>query len=118
MSRFASRLGIWRFAALLLAACEANADEPGGYSPDEAVQRMVVPEGFHVEVFAAEPMVRQPVAACFDERGRLWVVEYLQYPNPAGRKPVTVDQYLRAEYDKMPEPPPHGARGADRIKIL
>ena len=79
---------------------------------------MVVPEGFHVEVFAAEPMVRQPVSACFDERGRLWVVEYLQYPNPAGLKPVTVDQYLRTEYDKVPEPPPRGARGADRIKIL
>jgi putative membrane-bound dehydrogenase-like protein len=79
---------------------------------------MVVPEGFRVEVFAAEPMVRQPVSACFDQRGRLWVVEYLQYPNPAGLKPVTVDQYLRTEYDRIPEPPPRGPRGADRIKIL
>ena len=79
---------------------------------------MVVPPGFHVEVFAAEPMVRQPVSASFDERGRLWVVEYLQYPNPAGLKPVTVDQYLRTEYDRVPEPPPRGPRGADRIKIL
>ena len=79
---------------------------------------MVVPPGFHVEVFAAEPMVRQPLSASFDERGRLWVIEYLQYPNPAGLKPVTVDQYLRTEYDRMPEPPPRGPRGADRIKIL
>jgi putative membrane-bound dehydrogenase-like protein len=79
---------------------------------------MVVPDGFHVEVFAAEPLVRQPVTASFDERGRLWVIEYLQYPNPAGLKPVTVDQYLRTEYDRMPEPPPRGPRGADRIKIL
>ncbi len=71
---------------------------------------MIVPEGFHVEVFAAEPMVRQPVTASFDERGRLWVVEYLQYPHPAGLKPVTVDQYLRTEYDKRPEPPPRGVR--------
>ena len=54
----------------------------------------------------------------FDERGRLWVIEYLQYPNPAGLKPVTVDQYLRTEYDRVPEPPPRGPRGADRIKIL
>jgi putative membrane-bound dehydrogenase-like protein len=79
---------------------------------------MVVPKGFHVEVFAAEPMVRQPVTASFDERGRLWVVEYLQYPVPAGLKPVTVDQYLRTEYDRVPEPPPRGPRGADRIKVL
>ena len=63
-------------------------------------------------------MVRQPLSASFDERGRLWVIEYLQYPNPAGLKPVSVDQYLRTEYDRVPEPPPRGPRGADRIKIL
>jgi putative membrane-bound dehydrogenase-like protein len=79
---------------------------------------MVVPPGFHVEVFASEPMVRQPLTVSFDERGRAWVIEYLQYPNPAGLKPVTVDQYLRTEYDRVPEPPPGGPRGADRIKIL
>ncbi|MEJ7640302.1 MAG: PVC-type heme-binding CxxCH protein, partial [Singulisphaera sp.] len=90
----------------------------GGYTPEEARARMVVPEGFHVEVFASEPMVRQPVTACFDERGRAWVIEYLQYPNPAGLKPVKVDQYLRTEYDRFPDPPPRGPRGADRIKIL
>ena len=90
----------------------------GGYTPEEARARMVVPEGFHVEVVAAEPMIRQPVTASFDERGRLWVIEYLQYPNPAGLKPVTVDQYLRTEYDRVPDPPPRGPRGADRIKIL
>ena len=43
-----------------------------------------LPEGFRVEVFASEPEIRQPVAACFDERGRMWVIEYLQYPVPAG----------------------------------
>ncbi len=30
----------------------------GGYTPEEARARMVVPAGFHVEVFACEPMVR------------------------------------------------------------
>jgi putative membrane-bound dehydrogenase-like protein len=111
-------MGAWGLVALALAFAEAAAQSPGGLTPDEAVKRMVVPEGFHVEVFASEPMVRQPVTASFDERGRLWVVEYLQYPNPAGLNPVTVDQYLRTEYDRMPEPPPRGPRGADRIKIL
>jgi putative membrane-bound dehydrogenase-like protein len=90
----------------------------GGYTPEEAGARMVVPAGFRVEVVAAEPMIRQPVTASFDERGRLWVIEYLQYPTPAGLKPVTVDQFLRTEYDRVPEPPPKGPRGADRIKIL
>jgi putative membrane-bound dehydrogenase-like protein len=90
----------------------------GGYPPEEARARMIVPDGFHVEVVAAEPMIRQPVTASFDERGRLWVIEYLQYPNPAGLKPVTIDQFLRTEYDRVPDPPPRGPRGADRIKIL
>jgi putative membrane-bound dehydrogenase-like protein len=102
----------------ILGASPLAGEEPGGFRPEEAVRRMVVPEGFHVEIFAAEPMVRQPLSATFDERGRLWVIEYLQYPNPAGLKPVTVDQYLRTEYDRVPEPPPRGPRGADRIKIL
>ena len=89
-----------------------------GYTPEEARGRMVVPDGFHVEVFASEPMIRQPLTVSFDSRGRAWVIEYLQYPTPAGLKPVTVDQYLRTEYDRIPDPPPRGPRGADRIKIL
>ncbi len=109
---------MWCAIALLWPAVSLRSEEDGGFTPDEAVKRMVVPPGFHVEVFAAEPMVRQPLSASFDERGRLWVIEYLQYPNPAGLKPVTVDQYLRTEYDRVPDPPPRGPRGADRIKIL
>jgi putative membrane-bound dehydrogenase-like protein len=112
------RLAIGWIAALLVGGAAAADDVPGGFAPEDAARRMVLPQGFHAEVFAAEPMVRQPVSASFDERGRLWVIEYLQYPVPAGLKPVTVDQYLRTEYDRMPEPPPRGPRGADRIKIL
>lgn len=110
----------WALAVLGLAVGlgRAQARGEGGYSPEEARARMVVPEGFHVEVFASEPMIRQPVTACFDERGRAWVIEYLQYPVPAGLKPMKVDQYLRTQYDRFPEPPPRGPRGADRIKIL
>ena len=43
----------------------------------------------------------------FDERGRMWVIQYLQYPTPAGLKPISVDNYLRTKYDCVPEPPPH-----------
>lgn len=96
----------------------AEEPAPGGLTPAEAAARMKLPPGFRVDVFASEPDIRQPVAACFDERGRMWVVEYLQYPTPAGLNPVEVDVYLRTKYDRVPEPPPHGPRGADRIKIL
>ena len=89
----------------------------GGFSPDDAVKRMKLPEGFSVRCVAAEPMIRQPVSISFDARGRLWVLQYLQYPNYAGLKPVKQDQYLRTIWDKVPEPPPHGPKGADRLTI-
>jgi putative membrane-bound dehydrogenase-like protein len=88
-----------------------------GFSSEEAVKRMKVPDGFQLKLVASEPEVRQPVTMTFDDRGRLWVIQYLQYPNPAGLKPVKVDQYLRTVYDRVPEPPPRGPRGADRITI-
>ncbi|MBI5760665.1 MAG: c-type cytochrome [Planctomycetales bacterium] len=86
--------------------------------PEKAVEQMQVADGFRVELVAAEPLVRQPVAIDFDDRGRLWAIQYLQYPNPAGLKRVAVDRYSRTKYDRVPEPPPRGPRGADRITIL
>ncbi len=75
-------------------------------------------EGFAVKLVASEPLVRKPVALEFDDRGRPWVIQYLQYPNPAGLKRVRVDRYSRTVYDRIPEPPPRGPKGADRITIL
>ncbi|MHB8520453.1 MAG: PVC-type heme-binding CxxCH protein [Limisphaerales bacterium] len=88
-----------------------------GFPPAEALKRMKAADGFAVKLVASEPDIRQPVAIYFDERGRIWVNQYLQYPTPAGLKPVEVDQYLRTKYDKLPEPPPRGPRGADKITI-
>ncbi len=78
---------------------------------------MRVADGFDVKLVASEPNIRQPVTMSFDERGRIWVVQYLQYPEPAGLKAVSVDQYLRTKYDRVPEPPPRGPKGADKITI-
>jgi putative membrane-bound dehydrogenase-like protein len=89
-----------------------------GYSGDDAAKKMTVTDGFAVKLVAAEPVVRKPVAVEFDDRGRLWVIQYLQYPNPAGLKRVAVDRYSRTVYDRIPEPPPKGPKGADRITIL
>ena len=89
-----------------------------GYSAAEAAERMAVPLGFTVELVASEPLVRQPVAIDFDDRGRLWVLQYLQYPNPAGLRRVKVDRWSRTEYDRLPKPPPYGPRGDDRLTIL
>ncbi len=71
-------------------------DRPPGpaVSPQEAINRMALPEGFTLERVASEPQIVNPVAMCFDERGRIWITESLEYPRN--------------------EPGP----GRDRIKIL
>ncbi|MGH8248595.1 MAG: DUF7133 domain-containing protein, partial [Gammaproteobacteria bacterium] len=48
-------------------------------SPDAAVRKFKLRPGFRVELFASEPMVESPVAAQFDDDGRLWVVEMRGY---------------------------------------
>ena len=52
-----------------------------GLPPEKAAAAMWVPEGFSVKLLAAEPAVQQPIAMCFDDRGRLWVVECYAYPS-------------------------------------
>jgi putative membrane-bound dehydrogenase-like protein len=50
--------------------------------PAEAIATFRVHEGFRLDLVAAEPLVTDPVAACFDEHGRLYVVEMRGYPYP------------------------------------
>ena len=49
-------------------------------SPQEALKRITVPEGFKVTLFAGEPDLSQPIAFTFDDRGRLWVVQNFSHP--------------------------------------
>jgi putative heme-binding domain-containing protein len=84
--RFATALS----AALLSLAVRAPAeeliphrqDQPPNrpYSPEEAIARMRVPPGFTVELVAAEPDIVNPVAMTFDDRGRIFVCESIEYP--------------------------------------
>lgn len=73
-----------------------QATETPALPPEEAQKRFQVPKGFEVRLFAAEPNIVNPVAMCWDERGRLWVVELYEYP--LGAKP--------------------GEKPRDRVKIL
>ncbi|MCS6849700.1 MAG: c-type cytochrome [Gemmataceae bacterium] len=63
-------------------------------SPAEALKKMQVPPGFTVELVASEPDIVNPVAMTFDEKGRIWITESLEYPR------------------RSPGP------GKDRVKIL
>lgn len=116
MSRCGLLLAVGQAIGLVLCAAQPLVAE--ALSPEEALKHFQVAKGFEVQLFASEPLVRQPVTMTFDDRGRMWVIQYLQYPTPAGLKPVAVDRYLRTKYDRMPEPPPRGPKGADRITIL
>ena len=63
-------------------------------SPAESMRRMVTPAGFEVRLFASEPDIRKAIAMAWDERGRLFVAETLDYPNQlreeGGRDRITI----------------------------
>src|SRR6266508_4079963 len=75
-------------------------------SPAEAIKRMKVPPGFSVELVAAEPDIVNPVAMTFDERGRIWITESLEYPKKAagpGKDRVKVLESTKGDgkFDKI-----------------
>jgi len=52
-------------------------------SAEEERATFRVPEGFVVELVAAEPEILKPLNLAFDTRGRLWVTVTQEYPFPA-----------------------------------
>ncbi len=48
--------------------------------PDQALKTFQLHKGFELEPLAVEPLVTDPVAACYDADGRLYVVEMRGYP--------------------------------------
>ncbi|CAG5016950.1 hypothetical protein DYBT9275_05670 [Dyadobacter sp. CECT 9275] len=92
-----------------------------GSSPTPATQSVTkfrYPDDLSLELVLSEPQITQPVDISFDHRGRLWVVQYNQYPFPKGVKVTGVDNHLRFNFDKVPLPPPDGAKGADKITMF
>ena len=63
--------------------------------PAESARHIAVPEGFSSTLWAADPDILKPICMAWDERGRLWIAETVDYPN---------------------EQQPQGS-GRDRIKI-
>lgn len=96
----------------------AKLEETPALSPADEQKAFHLREGFAIDLIASEPTVRQPLNLTFDERGRLWVVQYIQYPFPAGLKVMEYDQYIRAKFDKVPPPPPGQFKGNDVVSIL
>ncbi len=74
MSKWVLLLAVFAPVAVL-----AEDRAPAPLPPAKAVASMVLPDGFHVTLVAAEPDVVQPISFCIDDRGRLWVAEALNY---------------------------------------
>jgi len=56
-------------------------------SPEESMKRMHLPEGYHLELVASEPMVQEPAAIVWDADGKMYVAEmrsYMQDVNGTG----------------------------------
>jgi putative membrane-bound dehydrogenase-like protein len=51
------------------------------FPPADAEKFIQTPAEFRVELFASEPDIVKPITMTFDERGRLWVIEAMDYPN-------------------------------------
>jgi putative heme-binding domain-containing protein len=62
----------------LPARYDHSPNEP--YSPAEALVKMTVPPGFHVDLVASEPELVNPIAMAFDDRGRIFITESVEYP--------------------------------------
>lgn len=103
-----------------VASAQKPEDQPDGpaLAPEVAAKSFTTSGGLQWSQLLAEPTLRQPLFATFDARGRLWVVQYLQYPEPAGIKALSRDNFWRIVYDRLPKPPGQDVPGADRITIF
>ncbi len=68
------RFSLLGFATVLLLLSGCRAETPGPpFPPKEALTTFRLPEGFRIELVAAEPDVADPVAMAFDPQGRMYV---------------------------------------------
>lgn len=120
MNRLIALVGLLCLAVLCLAAEPSNSPQRNELpkkqekrsdapflKPAEAIAKMAIPDGFDVTVFASEPDIAEPIAFCFDDRGRLWVAENFNYQtrrqhtdDPVSRIQILEDTNSDGVFDK------------------
>jgi putative heme-binding domain-containing protein len=80
---------------LVLFAVDTHAAElvvsAGPKEPQDERKAFHVPAGFEVQLVASEPDIHKPINFSFDDRGRLWVTDTIEYPFPAPEGKPTRD---------------------------
>ena len=100
-SRIAKRALLAAGCCVLAVNCGSGGTPP--FPAREALETFQLPPGFEIELVAAEPLVADPVAAAFDGRGRLFVLEMGDYPmqsEPQGRVVVLEDSRGGGGFDR------------------
>lgn len=59
--------------------------------PEKERQQFRLPPGFEAQLVAAEPDIHKPMNLAFDDQGRLWVTDTVEYPFPAAPGAKTRD---------------------------
>src|ERR1043165_8826942 len=63
-------------------------------SPQDERQSLRVPQGFEIQLVAAEPDINKPMNMAFDALGRLWVSTTIEYPLPVATNAVGRDRIM------------------------
>ncbi len=82
-TRLCAAAGFWILSFQLVTTCFAQRDLKDIPDPDPELERasFVVPEGFEVNLFAADPLMAKPIQMNFDAQGRLWIATSEIYPH-------------------------------------
>ena len=82
--RLAAVLALFAFTPVFAADPPEAVSKADPRSPQDERKALHLPEGFDIELVAAEPEIHKPMNIAFDDQGRLWVTSTIEYPFPVG----------------------------------
>jgi putative heme-binding domain-containing protein len=69
-------------------------------TPAEEQKKLIVPEGFEVQLVASEPDIQKPMQMAFDAKGRIWVTTSYHYPYAAPAGKGTDKLFILSDFDE------------------
>jgi putative heme-binding domain-containing protein len=68
-------------------------------TPAEEQKKLIVPDGFEVQLVASEPDIQKPMQMAFDAKGRIWVTTSYHYPFAAPAGKATDKLFILSDFD-------------------